>query len=59
MVQKLKEMKQNNIKIIYLDETAFTKRSIQSQTYAAKGKNIYVDELKMYSKPSYVIAGVS
>ena len=53
------EMKKKKVKIIYLDEICFTKKTIQSTAYAAKGKNILVDEMMLYSKPSYVIAAVS
>ena len=53
------EMKKKKVKIIYLDEICFTKKTIPSTAYAAKGKNIHVDEMMLYSKPSYVIAAVS
>ena len=53
------EKKKKKVKIIYLDEICFTKKTIPSTAYAAKGKNILVDEMMLYSKPSYVIAAVS
>ena len=59
LVDQLKEMRRQKIKVIYLDETCFTKRTILSSTYCAKGQNIQVDEKDLYSFPSYVIAGVS
>ena len=59
MVSKMKEMMRRKVKIIYLDEVCFTKKTMQSSAYAAKGCNIQVDEMNIYSKPSYVIASVS
>ena len=59
MVKEIEEMQRRKVKIIYLDEICFTKKTIPSTAYAAKGKNILVDEMMLYSKPSYVIAAVS
>ena len=46
-------------KIIYLDETCFTKRSIQTATYSAPYQNIKLQERDIYSTPVYVIAAIS
>ena len=52
-------MNESRIKIIYIDETCFTKRTIKTHAYAGKGQNITADESRIYSRPTYVIAGVS
>ena len=52
-------MERRKTKIIYVDETAFTKSTIKTETYSSKGHNIRVMEKSFYSKPSYVIAGIS
>ena len=52
-------MKRQKVKIIYQDETVFTKRTIASHTYSTKGSNIMMFDKGLGCKPTTVLAAVS
>ena len=43
MVRELRKVKQQGYKIVYIDETMFTRRSVPTKEYCLPSKNMTVD----------------
>ena len=59
ILQKLKEVGDYGLKIIYLDEVNFTKRSLQTLEWSGKYSNLCVNQDDVYFGYKSVIAAVS
>lgn len=53
------QAKADGLQIIYCDETVFTKQTLLSRDYGAKGEKIEVDEKDVYVPYASAIAAVS
>ena len=52
-------MRLESVKVIYLDEVCFTKKTIHAQSYSRMYEGVTVDEKDLYCPPLYAIAAVS
>ena len=59
ILNQMRSMKRQKRRIIYIDETVFTKRTISSRTYSSKEQNIVIDDGVTGCPSTTVIAAVS
>ena len=58
-LQKLISAKDQNKKIIYLDETVFSKLSLLNKEWSPKNCNLFVDSRQVYTGYRCAIASIS
>ena len=59
LIRNMDEVISKRLKIIYVDEVNFTKRSIQKKDWSAKNSNLVVDQAQVMTGYRSVIAAVS
>lgn len=59
LIEKLDSVQKENRKIIYLDETNFTKLSFQNKDWSRSNENQHVDQRDIYTGYRSVIASIS
>ena len=57
--KKLQEAYDEGIKVIFIDETAFTKRSFTRLAYSRKGTNICLNEQAVFGPYKTALAGIN
>ena len=48
LIKKLQDARDRGLKIMYLDEICFTKRSFLGRTWSRKNDNVKVDQAQLY-----------
>ena len=59
LLQKVNSVKDQNRKIIYLDETVFSKLSLMNKEWSPKNSNLFVDSRQVYTGYRCAIASMS
>ena len=59
MIRALNKAKKDGYRIIYIDETMFTKHAIPKNEYCLPNKNMKIDKASLNESPYAVISGIS
>ena len=59
MIRALKKAKKDGYRIIYIDETMFTKHAIPKKEYCLPNLNMKVDKDQLNEPPYAVLSGIS
>ena len=59
LIEKLDRVQTENRKIVYLDETNFTKLAFQNKDWSRSNENLHVDQRDIYTGYRSVIASIS
>ena len=59
MVRQLERARKDGYRVVYIDETMFTRQSIPKKEYCLPHENVTVDKHKVNEKTLAVLAGVS
>ena len=59
MIRQLTKVKNSGYRIIYIDETMFTRRSIPLKEYSLPSMNMTVDQAYMNQPTLAVLSGIS
>ena len=59
MIQKLYQAKNNKSKIVYIDETMFTRATVPQKEYTLQGKNLNIEDRKLNEPTLALLLGIS